>query len=209
MNETELRDKIASIAEDDARALDIYEWSSRLNELIELYNNFPNIGRGIKYAPSLGGWCMLYVSSVFIRCGLAETIQPEIGAYEPMKDAKAGGYWKDRTSGYIPRRGDIVHYAFPRTDEKGRTYTQYHVGIITNADNNVIYSTEGNVESRVLMRACFDWKNNKDIDGFIVPQYEKAVDVLELPPLPNEHGEFYLCAVLGPTENKIEWKKEK
>ena len=209
MNENELRDKIATMAEEDARSLKIYEWSSRLDELITLYNNYPNIGRGIKYSPALGGWCMLYVSTVFIRCGLAETIQPEIGAYEPMKDAKAGGYWKDRTSGYIPRRGDIVHYAFPRIDEKGKVYTQYHVGIVTNADNNILYSTEGNVENRVLMRACFDWKTYKDIDGFIVPQYEKFTDDLTLPELPDEYGEFYLRAILTPTENKIEWKREK
>ena len=214
MNEKELRDLIARTAEEDAQRGNIYEWSSCLKELIELYNNYPNIGRGIKYTLSLGGWCMLYVSTLFIRNGLGEIIQPEIGAYEPMKNAKLSGNWRERTSDYTPKRGDIIHYAFPRTNEKGIEYTQYHVGIVTNCgiDSNgetVIYSTEGNVEKRVLMRACKNWRTNKDIDGFIIPDYEKAASKLvELPPLPKEKGVYSLKAIID-NESVIEWRKEK
>lgn len=214
MNETELRNLIARTAEEDAQSGKIYEWSDDLKALIELYNSYPNIGRGIKYSPSLGGWCMLYVSTLFIRNDLGEIIQPEIGAYEPMKNAKLSGNWRARESDYEPKRGDIIHYAFPRTNEKGQTFTQYHVGIVTNCgiDSNgetVIYSTEGNVEKRVLMRACKNWRTNKDIDGFIIPDYEKAASKLvELPPLPKDKGTYLLTAEIG-NENKIEWRKEK
>lgn len=215
MNENELRDLIARTAERDAEGGNVYEWSNDLKALIELYNSYPNIGRGIKYTPALGGWCMLYVSTLFIENGLGEIIQPEIGAYEPMKNAKLAGTWRARESSYEPKRGDIIHYAFPRTNEKGQSYTQYHVGIITNSGiipetgETVIYTTEGNVESRVLMRACKNWRTNKDIDGFIIPEYEKAVsNSLELPPLPEEKGTYLLAAEIS-NENKIEWRKEK
>lgn len=210
MLESEMRDLIARTAEQDAQAGNIYEWSPRLNELIELYNNWPNIGRGIKYSPALGGWCMLYVSTVFIRCNLGNIIQPEIGAYEPMKNAQSAGRWRARTSGYQPKRGDIIHYAFPRTNEKGQKFTQYHVGIVTNSDENVCYSTEGNCEKRVLMRANFNWKENRDIDGFIIPDYESVSSVkIELPELPKEAGEYVLKAIIDGNKNKIEWGKEK
>ena len=215
MTENELRDLIARTAEEDAQAGNIYEWSSGLKELIELYNNYPNIGRGIKYTPSLGGWCMLYVSTLFIRNGLGDIIQPEIGAYEPMKNAKLSGNWRERTSDYTPKRGDIIHYAFPRTNEKGIEYTQYHVGIVTNCGTtatgeSVIYTTEGNVENRVLMRGCTNWRTNKDIDGFIIPDYEKAASVIvELPPLPKENGFYSLGCVVQDKQADIYWRKEK
>ena len=214
MTENELRDLIARTAEEDAKRGDVYEWSEKLNELIKIYNNYPNIGRGIKYSPSLGGWCMLYVSCLFIRNEMGDIIQSEIGAYEPMKDAQLSGQWRKNDGKYIPRRGDIIHYAFPRTNEKGVEYTQYHVGIITNCGTTsdgrqVIYSTEGNVESRVLMRANYEWQENKQIDGFIVPDYEKAASIiLELPPFPKEKGVYSLKAIID-NESVIEWRKEK
>lgn len=214
MTENELRDLIARTAEEDAQRGDVFEWSEKLNELIALYNSYPNIGRGIKYSPSLGGWCMLYVSTLFIRNGLGDIIQPEIGAYEPMKNAKLSGNWRERESDYMPKRGDIIHYAFPRKTDTGTEYTQYHVGIVTNCgtDGNgetVIFTTEGNVENRVLMRACTNWRSNKDIDGFIVPEYEKAATkTVELPPLPKEKGVYGLKAIID-NKSVIEWRKEK
>ena len=214
MNENELRDLIARTAEEDAQRGDVFEWSEKLKELIKLYNNYPNIGRGIKYSPSLGGWCMLYVSTLFIRNELGDIIQPEIGAYEPMKDAKLSGQWRKNDGSYKPRRGDIIHYAYPRTTESGKEYTQYHVGIVTNCGidaygRKVIYTTEGNVANRVLMRDCYNFEMNGEIDGFIVPDYEKVASVvLELPPLPKEKGVYILKAEIDD-EKIIEWRKEK
>lgn len=207
MNENEYRDLIATTAERDAIHGTIYEWSDELNGLIALYNNYPNIGRGIKYSPTLGGWCMLYVSTLFIQYGIGDIIQPEIGAYEPMKNAKMAGRWKSRKSGYIPKRGDIIHYAFPRTDEKGNTFTQYHVGIVTNADANVIYSTEGNVENRVVMRGNCNWIDNEDIDGFILPEYEKISDVVTVPAPPTKDGNYMLTATVIEGEYELTWKE--
>ena len=214
MNENELRDLIARTAEEDAQRGDVFEWSEKLKELIKLYNNYPNIGRGIKYTPSLGGWCMLYVSTLFIRREMPDAIQLEIGAYEPMKNAKLTGQWRKNDGSYKPLRGDIIHYAYPRTTETAKEYTQYHVGTITNCGTapdgrSVIYSTEGNVENRVIMRAAFDWQNNEQIDGFIVPDYKRyATNEIILPPLPTEKGVYILKAKIDD-EKEIVWRKEK
>lgn len=214
MTENELRDLIARTAEEDAKSGKIYEWSPELQALIDLYNRQPDIGRGIKYAPSLGGWCMLYISTLFVRNEMPKAIQLEIGAYEPMKNAKLSGQWRKNDGVYMPRRGDIIHYAYPRTSEAGKEFTQFHVGMITNSGSdqygrNVIYSTEGNVENRVVMRAAFNWENNEQIDGFIVPDYKRyATSEIIIPELPKEKGVYILTAEIDD-ENTIEWRKEK
>lgn len=214
MTENELRDLIASTAEQDAIRGDVYEWSDKLKELIDLYNSYPNIGRGIKYTPSLGGWCMLYVSCLFIRNELGNSIQPEIGAYEPMKDAKLSGQWRKNDGSYMPRRGDIIHFKYPRTTETGEKFTQYHVGIVTNCGNDaygrpVVFTTEGNVQDRVIMRDYYNFGINAEIDGFIVPDYKRyATSDIIIPELPTEKGVYTLTAEIDD-KKEIVWRKEK
>lgn len=210
MTENELRDLIARTAEEDAKSGKIYEWSPELQALIDLYNKQPDIGRGIKYAPSLGGWCMLYISSLFIRTEMPKAIQLEIGAYEPMKNAKLSGQWRKNDGSYMPRRGDIIHYAYPRTSEAGKEFTQFHVGTVTNCDKNTCYSTEGNVENRVVMRANIEWQNNEQIDGFIVPDYKRyATSDIIIPELPSEKGVYIMTAEIDDNKKEIVWRKEK
>lgn len=191
MTGTELRDRVAGLAESLAMQ-DIHEWNAALNDLILTYNNHTPLTRGIAYKPELGGWCGLFVSDLFIMTDLSDLIVTEIGAYEFMSNAKARGQWKPRGS-YVPRRGDIIVYAYQITKD-GQPYTQYHVGLVTNADTSTVYTTEGNVQDRVLMLA--HKLSDKTILGYWAVDYASAatpeitIDWSIFPPVPKANGTY-------------------
>lgn len=206
MTEIELRNQVAGLAEDYARSGKIYEWSPELDELIKVYNDHRPLTRGIAYKPSLGGWCALFVSDLFIQTDLSDLIVTEIGAYEFMVNAKARGQWKPRGT-YIPKRGDIVVYAYQAVKD-GKEYTQYHVAIVTSADSTVINTTEGNVQDRVLMLA--HRPDDKTILGYWAVDYASAVTgdiaVSELPAPPRANGTYTLKAVVSNKKTTFKWE---
>ena len=209
MTENELRNMVAGAAESYAASGEVYEWSPLLKRLIEKYNAYPDIGRGIQYKPTLGGWCALFASVLFIEQGMADLIIPEIGAYEMEANAKKAGIFRSRESGYIPKRGDLIHYAFPRMDESGKYFTQYHIGVVTNADANVVYTTEGNVTSRVVMKEQHYYKDVEMITGFSAVPYESKVIIPpELPPLPKETGLYIPLAMVDAGKGEIIWQRK-
>lgn len=205
MTEQELRDKVAGLAEYYAKKGDVYEWSPELERLIEVYNNHKPLTRGIAYKPELGGWCALFVSDLFIETDLSDLIVTEIGAYEMMANAKACGQWKARGT-YIPKRGDIIVYAY-QTTKDGKPYTQYHTGLVTNSSESVVYTTEGNVQDRVLMLAHAP--SDKTILGYWAVDYAskatKEIPVKELPCPPSKTGTYTLKAVVSNNATTYKW----
>lgn len=207
MTENELRDKVASLAEQYAISGKIYEWSEGLERLIKIYNDHRPLTRGIAYKPSLGGWCALFVSDLFIETDLSNLIVTEIGAYEMMANAKAWNQWKPRGS-YIPKRGDIIVYAF-QTTKDGKPYTQYHTELVTSADSSVINTTGGNVQQRVMMMA--HKPDDKTILGYWAVDYASAatpdsISVSELPAPPKKTGTYKLTAVVSNNATTFKWE---
>lgn len=206
MTENELRNKVAGLAESYAQSGKVYEWSEELERLIDVYNNHRPLTRGIAYKPSLGGWCALFVSDLFIENDLSDLMVTEIGAYEMMANAKAWGQWKPRGT-YIPKRGDIIVYAF-QTTRDGQPYTQYHTEIVTSADANVINTTGGNVQDRVMMMA--HKPDDKTILGYWAIDYaSKATDnvpITELPAPPIKNGTYSLKAVVSNNKTTYKWE---
>lgn len=206
--EDKLRTKIMDIANFYATN-ETYEWNDRLNELIEVYNTHKPLTRNIKYSKDLkpNGWCALFVSAVFILAGLSDLIVTEIGAWEFKDNARKRGQWKARGS-YQPKRGDIVVYSWDATNEKGEKYSQYHVGIITNSDEKINYSTEGNVSSRVLMVA--HEPNDKTIEGYWSVPFEELAEKIDremiLPVIPKKAGVYDLrCEVMEDGNSEVYW----
>lgn len=207
MTESELRNQVASLAEQYAVSGKIYEWSEGLQRLIDIYNEHRPLTRGIAYKPSLGGWCALFVSDLFIETELSELIVTEIGAYEFMVNAKAAGCWKPRGT-YIPKRGDIVVYAFQAVKD-GKEYTQYHVELVTSADSSVVNTTGGNVNQRVMMMA--HKPDDKTILGYWAVDYTSAVtpdtiSVSELPAPPKRNGTYTLKATVSNNATTFKWE---
>lgn len=202
MTENELRDKVARTAEEWC-AKGVWEWNDNLNTLIKVYNDHKPLTRNIAYKPELGGWCGLFVSDCFILNDLADLIVTEVGAYEFMSNAKKVNAWKPRGT-YIPKRGDIIVYAYEQTN-----YTQYHVGIVTNADSNIIYTTEGNVQDRILMLA--HKPDDKTILGFWAVDYASKVstgsfDLTDWPDPPKKNGTYIPAVKVSNNQVAKTWQ---
>ena len=206
MTETELRERVAGFAEECARSGKIYTGSEGLQKLIDIYNNNEPLARGLKYSYSLGGWCELFADVCYIVADCASIITTEIGPWEAMKAAQADGIWKPRGS-YIPKRGDKIYYAYEMI-KNGKPYTQYHVGVVTSADANVVNSTEGNVQDRVLMLA--HKPSDKTILGYIAPDFASLatndIPVSVLPAPPKANGTYTLKAVVSNNKTTFIWK---
>lgn len=206
MTESELRNQVASLAEQYAISGKIYEWSEGLERLIDIYNNHKPLTRGIAYKPSLGGWCALFVSDLFIENDLADLMVTEIGAYEMMANAKAWDQWKPRGT-YIPKRGDIIVYAY-QTTKDGHPYTQYHTEIVTSADANVVNTTGGNINQRVMMMA--HKPDDKTILGYWAIDYAKKAEedkpLTEIPAPPKKNGTYTLTAVVSNNATTLKWE---
>lgn len=204
MTENELRRLVTDLAEHYAESGSIYEWSAGLDKLIKLYNEHQPLARGYKYKKD-GGWCMLFVSVLFIETGLSDLIQTEVGPWEAMQaDREAGRF---REPGYIPKPGDLIYYYYKDKDAAGKVNAWYHVGVVTNADANIIYSTEGNVQDRVLMLA--HKPDDKTIAGFCAPDFASKVKKdVTLPELPQKAGTYTLKAlVTEPGKGEVTWQK--
>lgn len=204
MTEIELRRLVTDLANHYCE-IGTYEWNPTLNKLIDTYNDHKPLTRNVKYKPDIGGWCGLFVSDMFILNGMADLIVTEVGAYEFMANAKKVDQWKPRGT-YIPKPGDIIVYAY-QTTKDGKPYTQYHVGIVTNADASIIYTTEGNVQQRVLMKATKP--DDKTILGFWAVDYASlVVPEPDIPVVPAAAGTYTLKGIRSTGGVRYEWRKD-
>lgn len=206
MTENELRRKVTTIAENYARAGNVITGSAALQKIIDIYNAHKPLARNLPYSYSLGGWCELFADTCFIEAGVSELITTEIGPWEAMQAAKKDGIWKAKGA-YDPKPGDKIYYAY----EKPEGGVQFHVGIVTNASaaENIVYSTEGNVESRVMMVA--HKPTAKEILGYIAPDYASLatpdlIPVSELPAPPSKTGTYSLKAVVSNNKTTYKWE---
>lgn len=205
MTELELRRTVTDLAEHYA-AGNIYEWSAGLEKMIRTYNEHLPLARNYKYVKE-GGWCMLFCSVLYIETGLADLIQTEVGPWEAMQaDKEAGRFREPRT--YIPQPGDLVYFYYQDKDVTGKVINSwYHVAVCTNADENVIYTTEGNVQDRVLMLA--HRPDDPTICGFCAPDFASKIrpeiDGLTIPPLPDATGIYMLSGAVNGKSKELLW----
>lgn len=210
MTEIELRRTVTDLAEHYAKSGAIFEWSPGLEKMIKTYNDHLPLARNYKYVKD-GGWCMLFVSDLFIETGLADIMQTEVGPYEAMKADKEAGRFRKPLE-YIPQPGDIIYFYYQDKDASGKVINAwYHVAIVTNADANVIYTTEGNVQHRLLMLA--HTPDDPTIAGFGVPDYASkirpTIDGVIIPPVPAETGIYNFAAVNNGKNIELLWIKKK
>lgn len=209
MTEIEIRNQIASFAEECAKSGKIITGSEELQELIDEYNKYRPLARNLEYSYKLGGWCELFADVCYIHNDAASIITPEIGPWEAIQAAKKAGIWKPKGT-YIPKRADKIYYYYTTKDEKGNVVDAwYHVGIVTNADDSVIYSTEGNIQGRVLMLS--HKPTDKTIVGYIAPDFSPLVseDILvRIPAPPKANGTYNFTAVVSNKKFDLKWTKK-
>jgi hypothetical protein len=88
----------------------------------------------------------MFVSWCASKAGILDTIVPRY-CYCPSGVAiyQSAGRYRTRSSGYIPKRGDVIFYI-----SGGEVC---HTGIVTSADANTVYTVEGNASDMVTRRS--------------------------------------------------------
>ena len=208
MTEMELRRQITDLAEYYAKSGSIFEWSPGLDRLIEKYNSHKPLARNYAYKKE-GGWCMLFASVLYIETGMANLICTEVGPWEAMQADKKAGRFREAGT-YVPKPADFIYYHYEKKDAAGKVIDSwYHVGVVTNADASVIFSTEGNVDDRVLMLAHDP--ADRTIEGFCAPDFASLIKPdkqLILPDLPDASGIYTLQGLVnGSGEKEVVWRK--
>ena len=80
---------------------------------------------------------------------------PELVQYFKNK-----GDWHDRSSGYVPKRGDVIFFGADR-----------HTGLVDHSENGVVYTIEGNSTNGAVCRKSYNMSYG-DINGYGSPKYK-------------------------------------
>ena len=105
-------------------------------------------------------WCAMFVSWCANQAGISsDIIKPYASCAIGESDAAAKGVWHPKSSGYIPKPGDIIFF----------TNTS-HTGIVERYENGVVYTIEGNFDDCVS-RASHSIDAPR-ITGYASPNYQ-------------------------------------
>lgn len=114
------------------------------------------VGQGHKtftsYYNVKDNWCAMFVSYCYDKCGLIPSVLPKsyLGCSDEVRFLRNKGLFRERTSKYIPKAGDIIFF-------KGTTDISGHTGIVTNCDGIKVYTVEGNAGDSTTG----DWRGRK------------------------------------------------
>ncbi len=99
------------------------------------YNGVEGKGLSLKVA-----WCAIFVSWCARQAGISVQQIPNFTACTPARNQfKKMGIWKERSSGYLPRRGDLLLFDWDKDPVLAE-----HVGIVTGVENGYVCTVEGN-----------------------------------------------------------------
>lgn len=85
-------------------------------------------------------WCAIFVSWCARQAGIDLQRLPNFASCTAGRNRfRQMGIWRERSSGYVPRRGDLLLF-----DWDSDPAWAEHVGIVTGADERYVYTVEGN-----------------------------------------------------------------
>lgn len=85
-------------------------------------------------------WCAIFASWCARQAGVSPERLPNFASCTAGRNQfRRMGVWRERTSGYAPRRGDLILF-----DWDADPALAEHVGIVTGADEEYVYTVEGN-----------------------------------------------------------------
>lgn len=107
------------------------------DKYIEYYNRIC----GTKLDVDTTAWCAIFVTWCLRNAGISTSICPSFAGCTSFRDSYMipKKIWKLRTSGYIPRSGDLIFFNWNKQTNKLQ-----HVGIVEKVVDNTIYTIEGN-----------------------------------------------------------------
>lgn len=141
------------------------------DKYIEYYNGVTGIG-----LPYGVAWCAAWVTWVMRHAGVPEDSVLNYKGCATASDWFAErGRFMPRSSGYIPKPGDIIMYEWNPEDE-GTSYDDGddHTGIVEYVEDGKVHTIEGNNGGQ----CCRDWWSltNSYISGYCVPLYNIETD---------------------------------
>ena len=106
-------------------------------------------------------WCAMFVSWCANEAGVSRDIlTPYAYCGYGIQYFKEKGDWHDRSSGYVPKRGDVIFFG-----------TDRHTGLVDYSENGVVYTIEGNSTNDSVARKSYDLGYG-DINGYGSPKYQ-------------------------------------
>ena len=144
-------------------------------------------------------WCASYASAVFIACGLAEIIPPEVSCGRMVAQAQKRGLWIEDDD-YQPGVGDLILYDWQDSGRGDCTGEPDHVGVVIGVVGNTIYVVEGNCSDAV--RQVTRTRGQQKIRGYIVPDFKSIADGKD--PEPADDGKISVTTLrLGDKGDEV------
>lgn len=151
-------------------------------------------------------WCCIFVSwcadQMDVRCGtnMYGTIFPKTATCQvSLQWYRDRGRYHTRTSGYIPKPGDLIYF-----DWSGTNTRSGHIGIVKSVTGSKVNQVSGNFGNKV---AEYSYQlNDTDIMGYASPDYAAAYNgdidsgVIGKPATPDDNMQEY-SAVGVNTDN--------
>ena len=110
-------------------------------------------------------WCAAFVSWCLRQAGVpTSTVTTEASCSRLMDWLSARGDYKKRSSGYVPKPGDIIFFRASTS-----VYYSSHVGLVLGTEGGYVYTVEGNNEGRVGYHK-YD-ASSTYIMGYGIPDY--------------------------------------
>jgi len=148
---------------------------SGMRDFVE-YNRFHgkidnNQGNGHSYGYY---WCASFATWCVRQAGVpADVLTKEISCHRLIKWLKENSTYKPKTTGYVPRTGDLIFF----NPSSGLDAT--HVGIVMYVKDGYVYTIEGNTSKHDVGLRYYDL-NASNIVGYGVPAYvsnpSRAID---------------------------------
>ena len=140
-------------------------------EIVNVYNAYTPLPRNYK-VKSNDSWCMVFISALFIKVGLANLCPLECSCGKAIEKAKEMGIWEENGA-ITPNVGDLIMYDWDKKDGWPE-----HVGIVESVNGNTFTVIEGNKNDAV---------GSASIRGFVKPMYDGATpNVSDTPQAEND-----------------------
>lgn len=125
-----------------AAELGTYNTSSNWTQYGQWYQD--NIDGSYDF--SHAAWCAMFVSWCANKVGVSrDIIKPFAACRYGVTDNQNKGVWHGRTSGYVPKKGDIIFFAF-------NSSASNHVGLVDYVADGHVHTIEGNSDDAVRQR---------------------------------------------------------
>ena len=164
MNETELRNKVVTIAQS---WLGTKEGSTQHHIIIDTYNGYKPLPRGYKVTYK-DAWCAAFVSAVAIKAGLTDIMPVECSCTNLITLYQKIGGWVENDA-YTPAPGDLIIYDWDDNGVGDNRGTPDHVGLVEKVSGKTVTVIEGNYSDSVKRRTF--QVNGKNIRGYCCPNY--------------------------------------